>query len=142
MRALVRNALRMRPDRIIVGEVRGAEAADLLHAMNTGHDGSMGTLHANGPEDAIVRLQALVASGSANMPFQAVAGLVASAVDLIVHVERSANGRRRVRRIMELECGADGIRLREPGWGGKLSVKAKAHGTWAGLRALLRRRRP
>jgi pilus assembly protein CpaF len=93
---LVRTALRMRPDRLIVGEVRGAEAADLLQALNTGHDGSLSTIHANGTLDALHRLAMLVSSSSPAWPAAAVAALVARAVDVVIHVERGVDGRRAV----------------------------------------------
>jgi pilus assembly protein CpaF len=96
VRDLVRAALRMRPDRIVVGEVRGAEALDMLQAMNTGHDGSMPTCHANSPADALRRLEVMVMTGSAGLPLGAVRRLIGAAVDLVVHVERLASGERRV----------------------------------------------
>src|SRR5881398_3019716 len=88
VRTLVRNALRMRPDRIIVGEVRGAEALDMLQAMNTGHDGSLSTCHANGPDDAIRRLETMVLFDPIGLPLDALRHHLAAAVDLIVHVTR------------------------------------------------------
>ena len=94
LRSLVRHALRLRPDRIIVGEVRGSEALDLIQAMNTGHDGSMGTVHANGPAEALWRLETLAVSGDRRVPEEAVRRQLCSAVDLIVHVERRADQRR------------------------------------------------
>jgi pilus assembly protein CpaF len=96
IRDLVRNALRMRPDRIVVGEVRGAEAIDMLQAMNTGHEGSLTTLHANSPRDALARIETMVLMSGMELPLQAVREQVASAIDLIVHVERLADGSRRV----------------------------------------------
>jgi pilus assembly protein CpaF len=102
MRDLVKNALRMRPDRIILGEVRGGEALDVLQAMNTGHDGSMCTLHANRPREALVRLENMVSMGSVNLPTKAIRAQIASAVDLIVQVSRMRDGVRRVQAVTEV----------------------------------------
>jgi len=96
IRDLVRNALRMRPDRIIVGEVRGNEAIDMLAAMTTGHEGSISTIHASSPEDALRRLQLLAAMGDSEIAYEAIVDQVASAIDLIVHQVRLADGRRRI----------------------------------------------
>jgi pilus assembly protein CpaF len=96
IRDLVRNALRMRPDRIVVGEVRGAEALDMLQAMNTGHDGSLSTVHANSPRDALARIETMVLMAGYDLPVRAIRQQVASALDLIVHIERLADGTRRV----------------------------------------------
>jgi pilus assembly protein CpaF len=101
-RELVINALRMRPDRIVVGEVRGEEALDMLQAMNTGHDGSLTTIHANTPRDALYRLDTMVAMASLNLPEKAIRQQVASAVDLIVQVARLSDGTRRITAISEL----------------------------------------
>jgi len=101
-RELVRNALRMRPDRIIVGEVRGAETFDMLQAMNTGHDGSMSTVHANSPRDALYRLENMVIMANLNLPLRAIRMHVASALNLIVHIERMRDGIRRVQNISEM----------------------------------------
>ena len=106
-RELVRNALRMRPDRIIVGEVRGPEAFDMLQAMNTGHDGSMSTVHANSPRDALYRIENMVMMASLNLPLRAIRMHVASALDLIVHIERMRDGIRRVQNITEI-AGMEG----------------------------------
>ena len=102
IRELVRNALRMRPDRIIVGEVRGAETLDMLQAMNTGHEGSLTTIHANTPRDALHRLEMLVLMGGVELPLRAVREQIASAFDLIVHLIRLVDGSRRVSRITEV----------------------------------------
>lgn len=99
IRELLRNALRMRPDRIIVGECRGAEAFDMLNAMNTGHEGSLSTLHANSPREALHRLETLVLMAELGLPFGAVRDYIASSLDYIVHIERDAAGHRRVNRI-------------------------------------------
>ena len=102
IRDLVRNSLRMRPDRIVVGEVRGAEALDMLQAMNTGHNGSLSTLHANNPRDAIRRLETMVLLGGVDLPIRAIREQVASAVDLIVQLARGADGSRFVSSITEV----------------------------------------
>jgi pilus assembly protein CpaF len=108
---LVRNALRMRPDRLVVGEVRGREVADLLQAMNTGHDGSMTTVHANGAEEALVRLEGMALL--AGVPLAAARAQVAAAVDLVVALDRDPDGRRRVRSLVEVALGRDGATTRE-----------------------------
>src|SRR5207248_6259691 len=102
-RELVRNALRMRPDRIIVGEVRGAEALDMLQAMNTGHDGSLSTVHANSPRDALMRVETMVLMAGFDLPMAAIRTQVASAVELIVHLERMDDGTRRIVSITEAQ---------------------------------------
>ena len=101
-RMLVVNALRMRPDRIVVGEVRSAEAVDMLQAMNTGHDGSLTTLHANTPRDALARLETMVAMADLNLPERAVRAQIASAIDVVVQVSRFSDGSRRVKQIAEV----------------------------------------
>ncbi len=103
IRELVRNSLRMRPDRIIVGEVRGAEAVDMLQAMNTGHDGSLCTVHANSPRDALSRIETMVLMAGFDLPVRAIRQQVASALDLIVHLERLNDGSRRVTAISEVQ---------------------------------------
>ena len=102
IRQLVVNALRMRPDRIIVGDVRGEEALDMLQAMNTGHDGSLTTLHANTPRDALGRLEVMVGMGNANMGVRAIRQQIASAVDLFIQTSRFSDGTRRVTHITEV----------------------------------------
>jgi pilus assembly protein CpaF len=103
IRELVRNSLRMRPDRIIVGEVRGAEALDMLQAMNTGHDGSLCTLHANAPRDSLTRLETLVMMAGYDLPSRAIRQQISSALDLLVHLERIRDGSRRVTAISEVQ---------------------------------------
>ncbi len=109
IRDLLRNALRMRPDRIVIGEVRGPEALDLLTALNTGHDGALSTLHANSPEDALRRLETLALMAGVGLPHEAIREQVARGIDLIAHVRRGADGRRRVSEVAEvLESGGTG----------------------------------
>jgi pilus assembly protein CpaF len=103
IRQLVRNSLRMRPDRIIVGEVRGAESLDMLQAMNTGHDGSLTTVHANAPRDALARIETMVLMAGYDLPVRAIRQQVASALDLIIHLERLEDGTRRVTAITEVQ---------------------------------------
>jgi pilus assembly protein CpaF len=101
-RQLVINALRMRPDRIIVGEVRGAEALDMLQAMNTGHDGSLTTIHANSPRDALFRIENMVAMSGLDIPQRAVRNQIASAIHVVVQLARLADGRRRLMSLQEI----------------------------------------
>ncbi len=112
IRDLLRNALRMRPDRIVIGEVRGAEALDLLTALNTGHDGALSTLHANSPEDALRRLETLALMAGVGLPHEAIREQVARGVDVIAHVRREASGVRRVSEVAEVVHGrgAAGVR--------------------------------
>lgn len=106
---LLKSALRLRPDRIIVGEVRSSEALELINAMNTGHKGSMGTVHANSPEDAIVRLEALAAGGDAKISEKALVAQVASAIEIIVQISRYSDGSRKIGTISEIRgVGPDG----------------------------------
>jgi pilus assembly protein CpaF len=101
-RSLVRNALRMRPDRIVLGEVRGAEALDMLHAMNTGHEGSMATLHANTPRDGLTRLENMVGMAGLTMPIKAIRQQIASAITVVVQASRLTDGRRKLMSIQEI----------------------------------------
>jgi len=115
VRALVRAALRLRPDRLVVGEVRGEEAFDLLQALNTGHCGSLCTIHANGPGDALARLESLVLLAGLGLPVEAIRAQIQASVDAVVHVARRAGGRRAVEAIAELS-GPAGLRpLYPPG---------------------------
>jgi pilus assembly protein CpaF len=103
IRDLVRNSLRMRPDRIIVGEVRGAEALDMLQAMNTGHEGSLSTIHANSPRDAFSRLETMVLMAGFDLPVRAIREQISSALDVVVHLSRLRDGTRRVTQISEVQ---------------------------------------
>ena len=114
IRELVRNALRMRPDRIIVGEVRGAETLDMLQAMNTGHEGSLTTIHANSPRDALSRLETLVLTAGVDLPLRAIREQIASAFDLLVQISRLVDGTRRVTHVTEvLRMEADVVTLQD-----------------------------
>jgi pilus assembly protein CpaF len=113
VRQLVRNALRMRPDRIVVGEVRGPEALDMLQALNTGHDGSLTTVHANSPEDAVRRLETLALMAGVGLPHASVRDQVASALDLIVHQARLPDGARAIESVCEVVRAAGGVGTRE-----------------------------
>ena len=110
IRDLVRNALRMRPDRIVVGECRGGEALDMLQAMNTGHDGSLTTIHANSPRDVISRLETMVLMSGMDLPVRAIREQVGAAIQLIVHLNRFSDGSRRVSRVTEV-CGMEGDKI-------------------------------
>jgi pilus assembly protein CpaF len=103
IRDLVRNALRMRPDRIVVGEVRGAEALDMLQAMNTGHEGSLTTIHCNSPRDALARLETMVLMAGYDLPLRAIRQQVASALDIIIHLDRFGDGSRHVTHVSEVQ---------------------------------------
>jgi pilus assembly protein CpaF len=111
LRELVRQALRMRPDRLVVGEVRGAEALDMLQALNTGHDGSLSTIHANSPADALTRLETLVLLADSGLPLAAVRAQIAASVDAVVFVARRAGGARRIEAIAEVGDDATDVRL-------------------------------
>ena len=106
-RDLVRNALRMRPDRVIIGEVRSGEAFDMLQAMNTGHDGSMSTIHANTTRDALIRIENMVQMGNMGLPSKAIRQQIVGAIDMIVQVERQRDGGRRITQVTEV-CGMEG----------------------------------
>jgi len=109
IRNLVRNALRMRPDRIIVGEVRGGEALDMLQAMNTGHDGSLSTVHANTPRDALSRLETMVLMAGVDIPIRAIREQISSAINLIVHMNRLKDGTRKFIKISEVQSMEEDI---------------------------------
>ena len=110
IRDLVRNALRMRPDRIVVGECRGGEALDMLQAMNTGHDGSLTTIHANSPRDVISRLETMVLMSGMDLPVRAIREQIASAIDVIIHLNRFSDGSRKVTRLTEV-VGLEGSQI-------------------------------
>jgi len=110
IRDLVRNALRMRPDRIVVGECRGGEALDMLQAMNTGHDGSLTTIHANTPRDVISRLETLVLMSGMDLPVRAIREQVASAIDIVAHESRLSDGSRKITKITEV-MGLEGEQI-------------------------------
>jgi len=101
-RALVRNALRMRPDRIVIGEVRGAEAVDMLQAMNTGHEGSLTTIHANTPRDALSRLENMIGMANLNLPHKAARQQIASAITVVIQGLRMIDGKRKITSIQEI----------------------------------------
>jgi pilus assembly protein CpaF len=113
VRDLLRNALRMRPDRIVIGEVRGPEALDLLTALNTGHDGALSTVHANSPADAVRRLETLALMAGVGLPHEAIREQLARGLDLIVQIERAADGARRVVELAEVERREGGVGVRE-----------------------------
>jgi pilus assembly protein CpaF len=120
IRALVRNSLRMRPDRIVVGEVRGGEALDLLQALNTGHEGSLSTVHANSPRDALRRLETLALMADVGLPHSAVRDQVAGAVELVVHQSRRSDGSRVVESIAEVVPEGEGASVRVLSAGGEV----------------------
>ena len=128
IRDLVRNSLRMRPDRIIVGEVRGAEALDMLQAMNTGHDGSLSTVHANSPRDALARLETMVMMAGFDLPLRAIRQQISSALDLIVQIERHRG--RQPPRHLDHRGAADGGRRDHAA--GALHLQARAESPASG----------
>jgi pilus assembly protein CpaF len=130
-RELVKNALRMRPDRVILGEVRGEEAFDMLQAMNTGHEGSMATIHANNPRDAITRLEQMVAMSGMRLPPESIRGQIASAVGLIVQVMRLSDGKRRLTSVSEI-TGMEGQVLQMQEIFAFHRVRTEADGTVVG----------
>ncbi len=113
IRDLLRNALRMRPDRIVIGEVRGPEALDLLTALNTGHEGALSTVHANSPEDALRRIETLALMAGVGLPHEAIREQLARGIDLVVHMARGVDGRRRVIEVAEVARAAGSVGLRE-----------------------------
>ncbi|HWF67064.1 MAG TPA: ATPase, T2SS/T4P/T4SS family, partial [Acidobacteriaceae bacterium] len=135
-RELVINALRMRPDRIVLGEVRGEEALDMLQAMNTGHDGSLTTIHANNPREAIARIETMAMMGNVALPEKAIRQQIAAAVHLIVQVSRMSDGTRRITHVSELTgMTADVISMQDiflfekQGLAGNGKVKGKFYAT-------------
>jgi len=111
LRELVRNALRMRPDRIILGEVRGAEALDMLQAMNTGHEGSLSTCHANSPLDALARIETMVLMADVDLPLAAIRQQIASSIDVVVQIRRFPDGARRITEVAEVERDGNELRV-------------------------------
>jgi pilus assembly protein CpaF len=110
VRTLVRSALRMRPDRIVLGEVRAGEALDLVQALSTGHDGSLGTVHANDPPGALARVEALALVGAPSMPRESLRAMLAGAIDAVVHLRRAPGGARQVAAIAEVVAPTDPAR--------------------------------
>jgi pilus assembly protein CpaF len=141
IRQLVRNALRMRPDRIVVGEVRGSECLDMLQALNTGHDGSLTTVHANSPSDALRRVETLALMAGVGLPHAAVREQVTSAIDLVVHQARLADGSRAVESVSQVTRANDSNEVRELYRRGG-ALEAPAEGRLAERIALLRREGP
>ncbi|HEV3378753.1 MAG TPA: CpaF family protein [Thermoleophilaceae bacterium] len=141
IRQLVKNALRMRPDRIVVGEVRGAEALDMLQALNTGHDGSLTTVHANSPPDALRRVETLALMAGVGLPHAAVREQVGSAIDVVVHQARLGDGSRVVDSVVEVVRTNDGSEVRGLYRRGA-PLRAPADGRLADRIALLRREGP
>jgi pilus assembly protein CpaF len=136
IRDLVRNALRMRPDRIIVGECRGGEALDMLQAMNTGHDGSLTTGHANSPRDLLSRLEVMVLMAGMELPVRAIREQISSAVDVIVQLSRFSDGRRRVTSIVAVEGLEGDVILTQPLFNFRqkgLSSRGDVVGDYSGL---------
>ena len=134
-RELVINALRMRPNRIILGEVRGAEAMDLLIAMNTGHDGSLATVHANSPREAITRLENMVLMGSSNLPEKVIRANIATAVQLFIQAARMSDGNRRITSITEVSGMQGEVLTMQEVFSFKKSgvdSQGKVHGVFAG----------
>ncbi|MGW3401725.1 CpaF family protein, partial [Streptomyces zhihengii] len=134
IRDLVRNSLRMRPDRIVVGEVRGGETLDMLQAMSTGHDGSLATVHANSAEDALMRLQTLASMSEVKIPFEALRDQINSAVDCIVQLTRHADGARKISEIALLDSrGQEPYRLATVARfdARPMAADGRVHGTFA-----------
>jgi pilus assembly protein CpaF len=133
IRDLVRNALRMRPDRIIVGEVRGAEALDMLQAMNTGHDGSLSTIHCNSPRDAMSRLETMVLMAGFSLPHKAIREQICAALDLVVHLDRMDDGSRKITQVTEvLHMEGDAVTLQDL-FVYKLDPRSTVHAERGGL---------
>ncbi|MGH9034675.1 MAG: CpaF family protein [Acidimicrobiia bacterium] len=130
VRDLVRAALRLRPDRLLVGEVRGPEAFDLVQALNTGHDGSFSTIHANGCREALARLESLVLLAGTGLPLPVARAQVAACVDAVVHVVRHPGGQRRIQAVAEVDGDGDGVRLLHPGDGCRPRRPARRSAAW------------
>ena len=128
VRDLVRAALRLRPDRLVVGEVRGAEAFDLVQALNTGHDGSFSSIHANGCRPALARLESLVLLAGTGLPLAAARAQVGACIDAVVHVARHPGGERRIQAVAEVLPDGAGVRLLRPGPGGGVRRPARRPG--------------
>ena len=132
IRELVRNALRMRPDRIVVGEVRSGEALDMLQAMNTGHDGSMSTGHANSPRDMLARLETMVLMAGMDLPLRAIREQIASAVNLIIQISRLRDGTRRITHVTEVQGMEGDIVTLQDAFVFDYSAGVDAHGRFLG----------
>ncbi|QTG83219.1 CpaF family protein [Arthrobacter crystallopoietes] len=132
IRDLLRNSLRMRPDRIVVGEVRGGESLDMLQAMNTGHDGSLSTVHSNSPRDAVARLETLVLMAGMDLPLRAIREQIASAVDLIIQIARLRDGTRRITHVTEVQGMEGDVVTLQDAFVFDYSAGVDAHGRFLG----------
>jgi pilus assembly protein CpaF len=132
IRELLRNSLRMRPDRIVVGEVRGGESLDMLQAMNTGHDGSLSTVHSNSPRDAVARLETLVLMAGMDLPLRAIREQIASAVNLIIQISRLRDGTRRITHVTEVQGMEGDIVTLQDAFVFDYSAGVDAHGRFLG----------
>ena len=132
IRELLRNSLRMRPDRIVVGEVRGGESLDMLQAMNTGHDGSLSTVHSNSPRDAVARLETLVLMAGMDLPLRAIREQIASAVNLIIQISRLRDGTRRITHVTEVQGMEGDVVTLQDAFIFDYSAGVDAHGMFLG----------